>query len=247
MMKRVFTLIELLVVIAIIAILASMLLPALNKARDQAKKTKCLNNLKQVFTGLYQYGSDYGYYPVSKPKNGGTCNKEWWHFKVAPYLGMSGNPTTWQEAADIRNGKSLQCASLPIASLDYQGFSMNDFAQNVAAFNFGPAIKDPGGNNTYYTKPEARPRVANWGLLKPTPSMVVFVSEIGPTDASGTIQPNIVDGAALNNISFPAKNLDGFNASFRHGGMKPVMWFDGHVSAVKRNQVNYQMVHYPYI
>lgn len=61
--KRKFSLIELLVAIAVIAILAALLLPALNKARVAGQSTLCLSNLKQLGIGAMQYVADTGYYP----------------------------------------------------------------------------------------------------------------------------------------------------------------------------------------
>ena len=80
--QRGFTLIELLVVISIIAILASILLPSLKSARDSSKRVVCINNLKQIGTGLLLYINDYeGFFPA-KP----NWDDPYWFVKVNAYI-----------------------------------------------------------------------------------------------------------------------------------------------------------------
>ncbi|MEM9187195.1 MAG: DUF1559 domain-containing protein [Planctomycetota bacterium] len=81
-----FTLVELLVVIAIIGILIALLLPAVQSAREAARRTQCKNNLKQIGLGLLNYESSYRKFPPGQKKDCVDCEKHAWSSFFLPFI-----------------------------------------------------------------------------------------------------------------------------------------------------------------
>ncbi|HZP83988.1 MAG TPA: DUF1559 domain-containing protein [Chthonomonadaceae bacterium] len=105
--RRGFTLIELLVVIAIIAILAAILFPVFAQAREKARQTACLSNMKQVDLGWQMYAQDYDEtYPLVSQCVDGTddnCNRQgnYWLVTVDPYIKSGGTQQVWLSKTSV--------------------------------------------------------------------------------------------------------------------------------------------------
>lgn len=146
-----FTLIELLVVIAIIAILVALLLPAVQSAREAARRMQCKSNLKQIALALHNYESSYRVWPAqsSQPGSGAaySAKRGSWFTAVLPYLELDGvfqsfdSNLHWHDPGNSEAVNTrvpvLRCPSTP----DREGFEWTvlvNYASPTASYSLTP-------------------------------------------------------------------------------------------------------------
>ena len=235
-LKRGFTLIELLVVIAIIAILIALLLPAVQQAREAARRTQCKNNLHNIGLALHNYHDVYIKFPPGVISVGANTaasplmNQQPWSVHILPQMEQSalfneinfeltaGNTATAAPGVSTNaalGGNTLPIFRCPSDSSDIT--SDNADTANAAGTNqANDTAKHAGGNWSRGTSNY----VANWGAGDaPAPTGT------RPTDATGTT--GTIDGGGMffvnSSLSF-RDMLDGSSNTFHVGERDGFIW-----------------------
>ncbi len=200
MFRKGFTLIELLVVIAIIAILAAILFPVFARAREKARQTSCLSNMKQIATATEMYTQDYDEcYPISiYPSAVGVVT---FYHELMPYM---------------KNSQILECPSEPKRI----GMDELEAALGVPPV---PGLTGTGFNGNYaifedgYTASSPNPITGEWGAVVSNAQLVYPAETFVMGD--GEIASGYGDMDPFDSPVVGAHN-EGFNAAFADGHAK---------------------------
>jgi prepilin-type N-terminal cleavage/methylation domain-containing protein/prepilin-type processing-associated H-X9-DG protein len=228
-----FTLIELLVVIAIIAILAALLLPVLSSAKQKASQTYCLNNLKQLGTGMMMYVDENGgAFPGIASHNGGFNPADWiyWRTNTALYPPLEKSPIVSQMGG--ANHSLFRC---PLDTSDSDRFAQVNtddgpylYSYSMTGYGVGdyPNLDMDGnlGMSSFFTSDTAY--IFKQSSVR-NPALKIMLAEEPGTSGSSD---NPTGANAINDGRWEP-SVDPLTC--RHRGRANVTFADGHAQAVK--------------